>query len=101
MKLSQIAPMRWYRQVNLWAMNLSPWRYSALMASGIASGSDLGQWLAGTDRSLAERFLLIGSSWLIALLIGRLLAPAALQTMRQQQQWREERRQGHVGEPRR
>ena len=57
MKLSQIAPMRWYHQVNLWTMNLSPWRYAALMASGIASGSALGQWLAGTDRSLAERFL--------------------------------------------
>ena len=57
MKLSQIAPMRWYHQVNLWTMNLSPWRYAALMASGIASGSALWQWLAGTDRSLAERFL--------------------------------------------
>ena len=34
MKLSQIAPMRWYHQVNLWTMNLSPWRYAALMASG-------------------------------------------------------------------
>ena len=100
MKLSQVAPMRRWRQVNLWAMNLSPWRYAALMASGVTSGMALGQWLAGTDHSLAERFLLVGSNWLIVLLVGRLVAPAVLQTMRQQQQWREERRQSHVEQPR-
>ena len=52
MKLSQIAPMRWYHQVNLWTMNLSPWRYAA---SGIASGSALGQRDAYRQRSGNEK----------------------------------------------
>ena len=41
---------RLYLQVNRWVMNLSPWRYAALMASAITSGSALGPWLVGTDR---------------------------------------------------
>ena len=91
---------RWWHRINLWAMNLSPWRYSVLQASVVTSGSAAGQWLAGTDHSLAERFLSVGSTWLILLLVGRLIAPAALRTMRQQHRWREERRQHQVVQPR-
>lgn len=91
MKLSQVTPVRWWRQLNRWAMGLSPWRYSALMASGIASGTAAGAGLGGAG--LAEVVLLGGTNWLILFLVGRLIAPAALQGMRLQQQWREQRRQ--------
>ena len=50
---------RWYRQVELRAV--TPWRYSALMASGVTAGLATGQWLAGTAHPISERFLPIGS----------------------------------------
>ena len=83
------------REFNRWAMNLSPWRYSALMATGVASGSAAGAGLGGAG--LAEVVLSGGTSWLILFLVGRLIAPAALQSMRCQQRWREERRDGSQG----
>ena len=92
MKLSQVAPVWWCRRYNRWAMNLSPWRYAALMATGAPAGLALGHWLAGAD-PLTERFLLFGTSWLMCFLVGRLIAPAALQTLRQREQWRKERHQ--------
>ena len=92
MKLSQVAPLRWCRSVNRWALYLSPWRYSALMATGVASGSAAGAGLGGAG--LAEVILFGGTSWLILFLVGRLIAPAALQGMRWRQRWREERRAG-------
>ena len=97
MKLSQVAPLPWYRQVNRWTLSLSPWRYSALMASGTASGMAAGAAFGGAD--LAEWLLLGTTNWLILLLVGRLVAPALLRTMRQQQQWREERRQSQAAHP--
>lgn len=80
--------MRWYRQVNSWALSLSPWRYSALMASGTAPGLTAGAALGGAD--LTECLLLGTTNWLTLLLLYRLVAPAVLRTTRQQQ-WREER----------
>lgn len=100
MKLSQVAPLRWCRQANRWALHLSPWRYAALMASGVTFGVIAGQWLADTDHSLAKRFLLAGSNWVIVFLGLRLVAPAMLATARLQQQWREERRQSQAEHPR-
>ena len=96
MRLSQVAPGQWCRQFNRWALNLSPWWYSALMASGVASGTATGAGLGGAG--LAEVILSGGTSWLILFLVGRLIAPAALQGMWWQQQWREERRAGNQGQ---
>ena len=72
------------------------------MASGMTAAMVIGRWLGGAmavgqglggaEHSLAEWFLQIGAHWLVIFLLGRLIAPAALHTMRQQQQWREERR---------
>ena len=92
MKLSPVAPVHWWRQVSLWAMNLPPGRFTALMASGMTVAMVIGQWLGGAEHSLTEWCLQIGTHWLVIFLLGRLIAPAALHTMRQQQQWREERR---------
>lgn len=62
------------------------------MASGTAAGAAFG----GAD--LAEWLLLGATNWLILMLVGRLVAPALLRTMRQQQ-WREERRQSQAAHP--
>lgn len=93
MKLSPVAPVHWWRQVNLWAMNLPPGRYAALMASGWTSGMVIVQWLGGADHSLAEWFLRIGVYWLALFLVWRVIAPAVLHTRRQQHKWCEERRE--------
>ena len=103
MKLSPVAPVHWWRQMNLWAMNLPPGRFAALMASGatvamvigqwLGGAMAIGQWLGGTEHSLTEWFLQIGTHWLVIFLLVRLIAPAALHTMRQQQRWRAERRE--------
>ena len=78
MKLSPVAPVHWWRQVSLWAMNLPPGRFAALMASGTTAAMAIGQWLGGTDHSLAEWFLQIGTHWLVIFLLGRLIAPVGL-----------------------
>ena len=94
MKLSQVAPVWWCRQYNRWAIHLSPWRYAALIASGIAFGLTAGQLLAGIDRSFAERFQLFVTGWLMLFIL--------FGTMRWQQRWREERRvtSGQARQPR-
>ena len=84
-------------------MNLPPWRYAALMASGMTAAMVIGRWLGGAmaigqglggaEHSLAEWFLQIGTHWLVIFLLGRLIAPVAQHTMRQQQRWRAERRE--------
>ena len=86
MKLSQIAPRRWCRQFGRWVMRLSPWRYAALMATGVTFGLTAGQWLADIDRSFAQRFQLFVSGWLMLFILGG--------TMRWQLRWREQRRAG-------
>lgn len=88
MKLARLA-CQWYRQANRWALHLSPWRYSALIATGVATGAASGAGLGGASH--AEVILSGGTSWLILLFVGRLIAPAALQ------QWSEERRAGRQG----
>ena len=65
--------MRWYRSVDCWVLYLSPWRYSALMASIVTTGMAAGHGLLLPRGELAEWFLLIGSSWLSAFLISRLI----------------------------
>ncbi len=77
-------------------MNLSPWSYAALIASGMTiaqvSGIMIGRRLGGGDLSLASEWYGVLAAWLVVFLVARLLAPAALQAMRLHQQWRDERR---------
>lgn len=86
------------RRANGWMMDLSPWGYAAVMATGLAVGSGtgiiMGRAAAGSVRPV-DMWLLatIGGGWLVGLLLLRLMAPAVLQGMRQHGQWREERRQ--------
>ena len=92
MKLSQVAPVRRWRQLGRWAMQLSPWRYAALMASGVTFGLTAGQLLAGIDRSFGERFQLFVSGWLMLFVL--------FGTMRWQLRWREDRLQSQAEPPR-
>ena len=79
----------WNRRI----LNLSPWAFAALWATAMASGGTLGRygWAAGDDR-LLEALLTGGSTWIVLFPVFRLLAPATLQAMRQNELWREERR---------
>ena len=76
-------------------MNLSPWGYAACMASCLAAGSALGTmiggWGAGTQTAYTRMLATAGFCWLGVFFVMRLTAPAALKTMRQHQQWRDER----------
>ena len=92
MKRSQVAPVRWCRQLGRLAMHLSPWRYAALVASGLTFGLTAGQLLAGIDRSFSERFQLFVSGWLMLFVL--------FGTMRWQLRWREDRRQSQAEHPR-
>ena len=67
-------------------MNLSPWGYAACMASGLAG------WAAGAQPAYARMLATAGFCWLGAFFAMRLIAPAALKSMRQHHQWRDERR---------
>ena len=87
----------WMQRMNQRLMGLSPWAYAAAMASVMAVGTGLGMIIgrAATGDMTLDAMLLagVGGGWLAAFLVTRLIAPAALQGMRQHQQWREERRQ--------
>ncbi len=84
-----------FRRVNAWVMNLSPWGYAALIASGLQIGQGggivIGRWLGGADLWLTDDWCGILPAWLVAFLFARLIAPAALRTMRLHEQWRRER----------
>ena len=77
-------------------MNLSPWGLAVLIASGMqiaqVGGIVSGRLLRGADLWLADDWYGVLAAWLVVFLTARLIAPAALQTMRVHQQWREERR---------
>lgn len=78
-------------------IGLSPWAYAASMASVMAVGTGIGMVIgrgATGDVTLDATLLAgVGGGWLATFLVMRLIAPAALQGMRQHQQWREERRE--------
>ena len=82
--------------MNAWVMTLSPWGHAALIASGMQTAQLTGflvvDWLRGDDLSLADKWGGLLAAWLVVFLAARLLVPGTLQTMRRQQQWREERR---------
>ena len=77
-------------------MNLSPWGLAVLIASGMqiaqVGGIVIGRWLRGADLWLADDWYGVLAAWLVVFLTARLLIPGTRQTMRLQQQWREERR---------
>ena len=86
-----------FRRMNSWLVSRSPWGYAAFTASWVAIGALGGAMLARwqQDVSLLDaRVLMFAGTWFFsALLGGRLVASATLQTMRLQQQWKEEGRQ--------
>ena len=84
------------RSWNRRLLDLSPWAFAALWASVMAFGSMTGRVLSGWatgDVRLLETLLVSGASGLLLLPVIRLIAPAALQALRQHESWREERRQ--------
>ncbi len=87
----------WMQRVNQRLMGLSPWAYAAAMASVMAVGTGVGMIIgrAATGDMMFDAALLagVGGGWLAAFLVMWLIAPAAQASMRQHQQWREERRE--------
>lgn len=76
-------------------MNLSPWGYAACTASFLAAGGALGimigGWAAGAQPAYTRMLATAGFCWLGVFFVMRLIAPAALKSMRQHDQWRDER----------